>query len=85
MSKKELVNKIKEQLSTLNTKKDSCVNLKNVPDCSWVGYTQVLKRKHIGNTLYKLYRVRLYSKDVSLEELELIHNELSNMSELKRV
>lgn len=77
VTKKQLVAKIRELLNSLNTSKDGCVNIQSIPNIAWVGYNQVMKRKPLGGVLYRNYRVGLYSKEVSIDELIAIADELT--------
>lgn len=76
MTKKELVQRIKGLLHNLNTPKNGCQNIYYLSNVSWVGYNQVCKREHLDGALYRNYRVKLYSKHMSLDDLWTIHNEL---------
>lgn len=76
MTKKQIIGEIKEKLNTLGIQKDGCVNIYSLLNVNWVGYTQILYRKHIHGALYKNHRAPLYSKEVSIYDLCSINKEL---------
>ena len=77
VTKKQLVAKIRGLLNSLNASKDGCVYVQSIPNITWVGFNQVMKRKPLGGALYRNYRVGLYSKEVSIDELIAISNEIA--------
>ena len=79
LSKKELVNDIRERLDALNTPKDGCQNLDDVPNVTWVSRDEVMTRTHLHGVLYKNRRYKLYSKDVSWEQLMQIRDSLDKV------
>lgn len=78
MSKKEIVNRIKFKLELLNIPKNGCYNLKDIEAGNgnriiWVSPTQVCFSNATSlSNVYRNKRYALYSKDVSLEILNLI-------------
>lgn len=83
MSKKELVRKIKDLLTQLGIEKACSVGIYWLDDIEWVSYSQVLRKRRLPNynNGYQLYREKLYSKDVNIDELWQIHNELKQRLE----
>ena len=78
MSKKDIVNKIKFKLELLGIPKNGCYDLKyielgNGNKIAWVSPTQVCFSNATSlSSVYRNERCALYSKDVSLEMLNLI-------------
>ena len=78
MSKKDIVNKIKFKLELLNISKNGCYNLKDIEVGNgnriiWVSPTQVCFSNATSlSNVYRNKRYALYSKNVSLEMLNLI-------------
>jgi hypothetical protein len=77
MTKKELVEEIRGLLEKKGIKKDGCFIINTIPDIGWVSYDEVLKREHVKGVTYRNYRPKLYSKDVSLNDLCAIRHELA--------
>lgn len=82
MTKKAIVKEICDRLTELGVTKDGCfglnVNLPNGNRLNWVGYRQVLigiKDPHMANVFW-VKRFPLYSKEINLDLLNLIKNEL---------
>lgn len=78
MTKKSLVQEIRDKLTILKVSKYGCSNINTITNMNWVGYGQVSLSEHIGGALYRNYRLPLYSKGVSLETLIAINNELGS-------
>ena len=65
MSKKSVVEEIKNRLAKISISKDGCyilnITLPNGNKLAWVGYTQIMISVKIQNSLYRNKRFPLYS------------------------